>query len=140
MATDNIDILAVLNEGESELVEFKTSFDKETIETLVAFANTRGGQHINRAYIISGKPQRDERWEYPLAALREIVLNAIIHRDYTSSSDSVVKIFDDRIEFFNPGRLPDGLTVGMLLKGHYRSTIRNRKIADMFKEAGLVEK
>lgn len=52
-----------------------------------------------------------------LVVQREIVLNAIIHRDYTSPSDSVVKIFDDRIEFFNPGGLPDGLTVETLLKG-----------------------
>jgi len=43
-------------------------------------------KHINRAYIITGKPQRDERWEYPMDAVREVVLNAIIHRDYTSSS------------------------------------------------------
>lgn len=73
-------------------------------------------------------------------AVREVVLNAIIHRDYTSSSDSIVKIFDDRIEIYNPGRLPAGLTVEKLLKGDYRSSVRNRKIADMFKEVGLVEK
>ncbi|MFZ2957624.1 MAG: ATP-binding protein [Candidatus Ozemobacteraceae bacterium] len=97
-------------------------------------------KHINRSYVISGKPQREERWEYPIDAIREVVLNSIVHRDYSSSSDSIVKIFDDRIEVYNPGKLSAGLTVEKLLKGDYRSSIRNRKIADIFKEAGLVEK
>ncbi|MFZ2634098.1 MAG: ATP-binding protein [Desulfosalsimonadaceae bacterium] len=97
-------------------------------------------KHISKAYIITGRPQREERWDYPLDALREIVVNSIVHRDYASSSDSVVKIYDHHIEFFNPGRLPDGLTVEKLLKGEYISIIRNKKIADMFKEAGLIEK
>lgn len=48
--------------------------------------------------------------------------------------------FDERIEIYNPGKLPPGLTVEKLLAGEYRSTIRNRRIADMFKEVGLVEK
>ncbi len=97
-------------------------------------------KHINCAYIITGNPQREERWDYPLDAVREIVLNAIIHRDYASSSDTIVKIFDERIEIYNPGKLPTGLTIEKLLSGEYRSTLRNRKIADMFKEVGLVEK
>ena len=106
------------------------------VEGVLAFIT----KHIHRAYIITGKAQREERWDYPMEAVREVVLNAIIHRDYTSSSDSIVKIFDDRIEVYNPGRLPSGLTVEKLLKSDYRSSIRNRKLADMFKEAGLVEK
>ena len=97
-------------------------------------------KHINKAYIITGRPQREERWDYPLDALREIVVNAIVHRDYSSSSDSVVKIYDNQIEFFNPGRLPKELSIKKLLQGEYISVIRNKKIADMFKEAGLIEK
>ena len=50
------------------------------------------------------------------------------------------KIFDRAIEIYNPGRLPAGLTIEKLLNGDYRSSIRNRKLADMFKEVGLVEK
>ena len=94
-------------------------------------------KHINRAYIITGNPQREERWDYPLDAVREIVLNAIIHRDYSSSSDTIIKVFDNWIEIYNPGKLPTGLTIEKLLSGDYRSTLRNRKIADMFKEVGL---
>lgn len=53
------------------------------------------------------------------------------HTDIIDSSDSVIKIFDDRIEFFNPGSLYDGLTIKQL---------RNKLIAFMFKECGLIEK
>lgn len=106
------------------------------VEGVMAFLK----KHMNKAYIITGEPQREERWEYPLEALREVVINAVVHRDYTSTSDSIVKVFEDRIEIFNPGRLPNGLTVEKLLAGDYVSIIRNRKIADMFKEAGLIEK
>jgi len=97
-------------------------------------------KHISRGYIISGNAQREERWEYPLDAIREIVVNMIVHRDYMDSSDSIVKFFDDRIEFFNPGRLTGGLTVAQLMKGNYSPVLRNKQIASIFKEAGIIEK
>jgi transcriptional regulator len=66
-------------------------------------------------------------------------INSIVHRDYSSSSDSIVKIFDDRIEFFSPGSLPAGLTVKKLLSGDYIPVISNRVIEDIFREGGLIE-
>jgi ATP-dependent DNA helicase RecG len=97
-------------------------------------------KHINKVYIITGNIQREERWDYPLDAIREIVVNAIVHRDYRDASDSIIKMFDDRIEFYNPGKLPEGLSVEKLLSGDYISTIRNKKIAEVFKEANIIEK
>jgi ATP-dependent DNA helicase RecG len=64
----------------------------------------------------------------------------IIHRDYRSSSDSIVKIFNDRIEFYNPGKLPEGITVNDLLTNNYKSTPRNKLVADFCKSLGLIEK
>jgi len=64
----------------------------------------------------------------------------IIHRDYRSASDSIVKVFDDRIEFYNPGRLPDSISVKDLLANNYKSTPRNKLIADFCKSIGLIEK
>lgn len=64
----------------------------------------------------------------------------IIHREYRSSSDAVVKIFDDKIEFHNPGKLPDGITVQNLLYNNYKSTPRNKAIAKFFKNLGLIKK
>lgn len=87
-----------------------------------------------------GYAQREERWEYPLEALRELVVNMIVHRNYMNSNDSVIKFFDDRIEFFNPGKLPNGLTVEQLIRGDYFSAIRNKQIASVFKDACIIEK
>jgi ATP-dependent DNA helicase RecG len=97
-------------------------------------------KHINKAYIITGKPQRDERWDYPMDAIREIVINMIVHRDYRSSGHTTVKIFDDRIEFFNQGKLPEELTLDKIKSGQYKSIPRNLQIANIFKEAEIIEK
>ena len=97
-------------------------------------------KHINKEFIISGQLQREERWQYPLNALREIIVNMIVHRDYTHYGDSSIKIYDDHIEFFNPGGLPEAISIEQLMQGNYTSQARNRKIAAMFKEAGLIEK
>jgi ATP-dependent DNA helicase RecG len=45
-------------------------------------------KHTNKAYIITGNPKREERWDYPMDALREIIINMIVHRDYRSANDS----------------------------------------------------
>jgi ATP-dependent DNA helicase RecG len=50
-------------------------------------------KHINKEIIITGQPQNTPKWQYPLEAIREVILNMIVHRDYRSSSDSIVKIF-----------------------------------------------
>ena len=97
-------------------------------------------KHINKEYIITGKPQRDERWDYPLDALREIIINSVVHRDYSGPTGGVVKVFDDKIEISNIGRLPPGLTMPQLLSGNYISEPRNPQIAAMFKEAGIIER
>jgi ATP-dependent DNA helicase RecG len=80
-----------------------------------------------------------ERFDYPVDAIREIVTNMVVHRDYRDSSGSLVKIFDDHIEFFNPGCLIGGMTINDLLSGNYISHCRNKLIARAFKESGLIE-
>lgn len=97
-------------------------------------------KHTNKAYIITGNPRREERWDYPMDAMREIIINMIVHRDYRSSNDSTIKIFDDRIEFFNPGKLLEDLTVEKIKTGQYKSYLRNKQVASIFKELELIEK
>ena len=98
-------------------------------------------KHINKELIIIDKQVENiQRWQYPLEGIRELVLNMIIHRDYTSSSDSIVKVFNDHILFFNPGGLPDSITIEQLLTNNYVSTPRNRQIAKIVKEMGWIEK
>ncbi len=53
--------------------------------------------------------QRDDKFEYPLKALREAIINALIHRNYQKYSDVRVFIFDNRVEIINPGTFPEGV-------------------------------
>jgi len=97
-------------------------------------------KHLMTEFIITGNPQRTVRYDYPLEAIREVVINMIVHRDYRDSGNSIIKIFDNRIEFFNPGKLYDGLTIEELESGNYSSRTRNRAVARAFKEAGIIER
>ncbi len=88
--------------------------------------------HISMsAWIESGKIERQEKWEYPPKVIRESLANAIAHRDYWSVSKIQVRIFDDRIEFWNPGNLPEGWTVETLKQKH-DSVPPNPLIAEQF--------
>ncbi|HLT86281.1 MAG TPA: RNA-binding domain-containing protein, partial [Sphingobacterium sp.] len=106
------------------------------VDEIIAFIK----KHLMVEYIITGEPQRTERFDYPLDAIREIVINMIVHRDYRDSSGSVIKIFDNRIEFYNPGKLFGGITIDDLVTGNYSSKSRNKLIAKAFKEVGLIER
>ena len=97
-------------------------------------------KHINCQVVISDKLENDLVWDYPLKAIREIILNMIVHRDYHSPSESCIKVFEDHIEFFNPGKLMDGLTTDDLNSGNYLSTLRNKAIANHFNMLGEIEK
>ena len=85
--------------------------------------------------------RRKEIWDYPLDALREALLNALIHRDYfDASGDIMVRVHDNRIIISNPGELPAGMTVDELkVKGH-RSVPRNPLMAKVLYYSGLIEK
>ncbi len=95
-------------------------------------------KHLNVRFIIEGIERKD-MWDYPIPAIREACINALIHRDYIDSAEVQIKIYDDHIWFWNPGKLPDGLTVEML-KGEHYSKPRNKLIAMVFYYAGLIEK
>lgn len=81
--------------------------------------------------------QRVEKLEYPEDALREMILNAIVHKDYTGESIQF-SIYDDRILLWNSGGLTEGLTIETL-KSKHPSKARNRNIADIFFKAGYIE-
>jgi len=81
--------------------------------------------------------QRIEELEYPEDALREAILNAIIHKDYTGVHIQM-SIYDDRIILWNPGTLPFQLNIDELKQKH-PSIPRNKLIADIFFKAGFIE-
>ncbi len=102
-------------------------------EEVVAFAQ----KHVMRESVIKGV-RREERWSIPIVAIREAVMNAIVHADYAQQGAPIrLAIYDDRLEIENPGLLPFGLTVEEIQKGI--SKLRNRVIGRVFHELRLVE-
>lgn len=97
-------------------------------------------KHINLSYSFDGSRERKERWQYPIEALRELVLNAVVHRDYKSQSDIIIKVFDDRIVISNPGKLYGKLCIADLERDDYVSSLRNRLLAEMFYLTGDIER
>jgi ATP-dependent DNA helicase RecG len=95
-------------------------------------------EHLQTRFVLNGEPAREVIWEYPLPALREAVINAVCHRDYLDNGHTQIRWHDDNVIFLNPGGLPAPLRVEELKHGH-RSVPRNRKIAEMFFYAGLIE-
>lgn len=81
--------------------------------------------------------QRIEELEYPEEALREAILNAIIHKDYTSVHIQL-SVYDDKIILWNPGKLPNELPLDRL-KHRHPSYPRNKILADIFFKDGYIE-
>ncbi len=108
----------------------------EQIENAMAFAKV----HIPLSgRIDEGGVRREDTYEVPLIAIREALVNAVVHRDYSlSGSDIKFAIFDDIIEITSPGALPKSLDVHDLETGG-RSEIRNKVIARFFQEVGYIE-
>lgn len=97
-------------------------------------------KNISVQFVITGKPQREEIWDYPLDALREAIINALCHRDYSHTADIQIKIFDDFIQIWSPGPLPFGMTIKELYEPTHSSKPRNKLIAQIFYDMGLIER
>jgi ATP-dependent DNA helicase RecG len=114
----------VLHGRINQLIEDTNQFIEQTIQ--------------KAAWIVPGKMQREEHWEYPPDALREAVINAVCHRDYNASGNVQVRIFDSRAQVWNPGKLPEGITID-LLKVEHASHPRNKTIARLLFLIGYIE-
>lgn len=71
----------------------------------------------NNEITFGGNGRRIESFSYPQDAIREALMNAFIHRDYTMTSDIKIEIYNNRIEISSPGSLPDGLTIEDIKRG-----------------------
>jgi predicted HTH transcriptional regulator len=109
------------------------SLPVRAIEEAIAFVqkHTLHGAEI-------GAVRRKERWNLPPVAVREAIVNGVVHTDYAQRGAPIrLSIFDDRLEVENPGLLPFGLTVEDLPRGV--SKLRNRVIGRVFHALGLIE-
>ena len=81
--------------------------------------------------------ERTETTDFPTVALREGILNAVVHREYGSSGPILISLFDDRLEILNQGGLLPNMTVEEVRKGV--SEQRNKALADIFYRLKLIE-
>jgi ATP-dependent DNA helicase RecG len=78
-----------------------------------------------------------EKGEYPVPAIREMLLNALVHRNYMGAPIQI-RVYDDKISIWNEGTLPDGLTLDSLKHSH-SSRPRNPIIADVSFKGGYID-
>jgi ATP-dependent DNA helicase RecG len=82
--------------------------------------------------------RRKDRWDYPEEAVREAVVNALVHRDYLlSGTDIELCVYRDRMEIISPGRLPNGITPQRMLIGCRAA--RNQILKDTMRDYGYLE-
>ena len=81
---------------------------------------------------------RQDVYEIPPAAIRELIINAAVHRSYLDNGNIQVAIFDNRLEITSPGKLPVGQTVEKMREGY--SKVRNEALAMSFSYMHLIER
>ena len=111
--------------------EFKGSLLKQVTEAF-EFINL-----VNKTEAtFEGLIRKDER-DYPVEAIREALLNAVIHREYSFSGSTLVNIYEDRIEFVSLGGIVYGLSLDSIMLGVSQS--RNEKLVNIFYRLYLIE-
>ena len=111
-----------------------------TIEEMVAEAVDFVNRNSRHSTIIDDHGKRIDRDEYPLKAVREAVLNALVHRDYSIHSESVpvrIEIYRDRLEIISSGGLYGKLTIDSL--GKVRPDTRNTALANILELLHITE-
>ena len=86
---------------------------------------------------LRGSMHRERRWHYPLEALRESIVNGIVHRDWTRNEEVEVVRYGDRLEVISPGALPNTMTVDKMIAG--QRSPRNPIIVEVLRDHGYVD-
>lgn len=92
-------------------------------------------QYVSREKLVGTVRQRE--WDYPPESIRELIINALIHRDWTKQDYVRVVVYKDRLEISSPGGLPNGMTVAKIKNGVVVQ--RNPIIARVFRDYGYLE-
>ena len=124
----------IIKEGEGYNVEFKegfNNFDKEIVEEVMKFVRL----YSKVAYRFTGMPQRENIYEYPFEAIREAVINSVMHKYYFEHGhNNILRFFPDRIRIENYWQEPPNFILGETV---FR---RNHIIADLFGRIHFGEK
>lgn len=107
----------------------------EVVDQAVAFVMSHIDARVGER---TASAQVNVEYELPVQAVTETIVNAVVHRDYTSTGSVQVMLFRDRLEVWNPGRLPKGMTVEKL-SGEHSSLPVNPLLANPVYLAGYIE-
>lgn len=135
---------------EDQNVELKENWRDEFLKWISSFANAQGGilcidksmemllSKYLKATIHYEGVQRIERYPVPEEALREALLNAVAHKDYNSNTPTQIRVYDDRIQFWNSGQLHEGWKIEDITEEH-NSQPFNPDVARILSNAGMIE-
>ena len=81
--------------------------------------------------------RREKKYYYPVNAIRELVINALVHRDWTRFVEIEIAVYSDRLEIISPGSLHNSMTVDKMKAGHRHT--RNQTIRDIMRDYGYMD-
>ncbi|MDP2335028.1 MAG: ATP-binding protein [Bacteroidota bacterium] len=117
-------------------LKFQETEEGNLIVLLQSVLNQLNHKFLTRSIEFEGM-NRIEKGEYPVPAIREMLLNALVHRNYMGAPIQI-RVYDDKISIWNEGSLPDGLTLEAL-KHLHSSRPRNPIIADVSFKGGYID-
>lgn len=124
---------------DSALVDLnQESGDNQFLEAgLLSWAMDTLRPYISSEKIAEGTIRRERQWDYPPEVLREALVNAFAHRDWTRAGDIEVVIYSDRCEITSPGSLPNSMDVDKMKAG--QRSPRNNIIVEVLRDYGYME-
>lgn len=132
------EITAVRFAGEVMSDTFTRQDITGTLPDQIRRAETFLRDHLRKEQRLKATMQRAESYEYPLEAARELVVNAVAHRDYSINGDGIrLYIFKDRMEITSPGRLPGPVTINNIADERFS---RNPIIVQVLADMGFIER
>jgi ATP-dependent DNA helicase RecG len=132
------EITAVRFAGESMGDNFTRQDIGGTLPEQIQKAETFLRDHLRRGVALTESMARDEQLEYPLEAVRELVVNAVAHRDYSIQGDGIrLYIFKDRLEITSPGLLPGPVTIDNIKDERFS---RNPALVQVLADMGFIER
>jgi ATP-dependent DNA helicase RecG len=102
-----------------------------SVQELVAIAEKYIRNNIRWRVVLDGSIKRKEIPEIPTDAVREAIINSFCHKDYKSSQNNTISIYSNRVEIYNPGTFPDGLTPADFIEGGELSVKRNPLLSQL---------
>ncbi|MBW2613532.1 MAG: winged helix-turn-helix transcriptional regulator, partial [Deltaproteobacteria bacterium] len=116
--------------GKSGTILIDSGLIEKCLEMMEPFV-TQEPNHIDENF------RREKKWHYPFEAIRELLINALAHRDWTRFVDVEITGYKDRLEIISPGALPNFMTVEKMLAG--QRSARNHIIVEVLRDYGYVD-